>query len=83
MNKLKREMLKERLEILETTGQIPKGDALEQAFYEIVNDNDELINIQIKKYRERKKELIKQYTNINEELNKLVDKYYDELIKNL
>jgi len=83
IDETKRMMLKERINLWINSGQMPKGDILEQIFYEIYDNANNPIKDQIKKYRDKKQELLKQYNEVNENLAKLVDEYYDEFMKKL
>ena len=80
---LYRKMIKEEMEYNETSGQMPKGDILEYAFKQLSVIDTDVVNIQIENYRKRKAELIKQYAEVNEQINKLVEQYYSELMKTL
>ena len=82
-HELYRKMIKEEMEYNEASKQMPKGDILEYAFKQLSVIDNGVINTQIEKYRTKKEELIKQYTEINENINKLVEQYYVELIKTL
>lgn len=83
MYELYRKLIKEELEYNETINQMPKGDALEYAFKQLSIIDNATINTQIEKYRSEKEELVKQYNEINEKINNLINKYYDELTKAL
>ena len=80
---LYRQLIKEELEYNQSVNQMPRGDALEIAFKQLSILDNGVINGQIKNYRDKKEALVKEYNEINEKLNKLVDEYYTELIKKL
>ena len=80
---LYRQLIKEELEYNQSVNQMPRGDALEIAFKQLSILDNGVINGQIKTYRDKKEALVKEYNEINEKLNKLVDEYYTELIKKL
>ena len=80
---LYRQLIKEELEYNQSVNQMPRGDALEIAFKQLSILDNGVINGQIKNYRDKKEALVKEYNEINEKLNKLVDEYYTELMKKL
>lgn len=82
-HELYRKLIKEEIEYNEAGGQMPKGDILEYAFKQLSVIDNGVINTQIENYRKRKEELVKQYTEITEQINKLVEQYYGELMKTL
>ena len=82
-HELYRKMIKEEIEYNEASKQMPKGDILEYAFKQLSVIDNNVINTQIENYRKRKEELVKQYTEVNENINKLVEQYYTELMKTL
>jgi len=80
---LYRELIKEELDYNIKVAEMPMGDALEHAFKQLsILDNKE-INEQIKKYRETKNKLIDELNKTSEDINNLVTKYYDGLVKKL
>ena len=80
---LYRQLVKEEIEYNESVNQMPRGDALEYAFKQLSVLDNTNINETITSYREKKEILVKKYNIITEEINKIVDEYYTELIKAL
>jgi len=75
-------IIKEEIEV-GTSQNVSKLELVENALRQLaILDNDKF-NEQIELYRSKKDEIIKEQLGLNDKFNKLVDKYYDALLKGL
>ena len=66
-----------------TNQQVSKIELVENALHQLAIVDKKEFNDLIEKYRSRKEEIIKKQLELNDELNKMVDKYYNALIEGL
>ena len=77
-----KELIKEEIQA-GLSQQVHKIELVENALHQLAIVDDTDFNNLISKYRDRKQEIIKKQIELSEELNKLVETYYDALIKGL
>lgn len=62
---------------------VSKIELVENALHQLAILDLKVFNDQIEKYRSRKEDIIKKQLGVNDEFNKLIDEYYDALLKGL
>jgi len=79
---LLRKLIKEEITIGEAE-KIPRVELIENALGKLAYIDNPTYNTQIEKYRETKEKLLNQMDTINREMNKIIDEYYNALLKDL
>jgi len=82
-HELYKKMIKEDMENMTNTGQIPKDQILEIALEKLASMDYANINQAIEKYRAGKKELMDKAEDLNKQIVKLVDDYYTQVLNDL
>jgi len=82
-HELYKKMIKEDMENMTQTGQIPKDQIVEIALEKLSVIDNTIINDAIEKYRGSKKELMDKADELNKQIVKLVDDYYTQILKDL
>ena len=75
-------LVKDSLSIVDG-GQIPKIEVVENALRELSHMGDSDYNKQILMYKDEKEKLFKSLNEINKQIEEMVDKYYNALVKGL
>jgi hypothetical protein len=80
---LKKELIKQKIIDGMEIGEVSKIELVEFALDELAGIDDADYNALIRKYLQRKQEIMNKQEQIAKELVELVEKYYDALVKGL